>query len=89
MTTTEPDPTESGPTESGPTESGAPASAEQVLDRLREPGVSLHLFRGFGPLVIAGVLVVVMMLLAPSVAPERVVERPVDAGAPSGVEADR
>lgn len=62
MTTTEPD--------------TATASAEDVLDRLRRPDVSLHLFRGFGPLVLAAVLIVVMMLLAPSVAPERIIERP-------------
>ena len=36
---------------------------------------------GFGPLVAAVVLFVLMVLLAPSVAPERIVEQPVNAPA--------
>jgi hypothetical protein len=53
--------------------------AEEVLDTLREqsgrrPGL---LFRGFGPLVVVVLLVVAMLLLLPSVAPERIVSRPV------------
>lgn len=70
MTTTEPDTT--------------PASAEEVLDRLRRPDVPLHLFRGFGPLVLAAALIVVMMFLAPSIAPERIIERPVGATSEAG-----
>ena len=54
-----------------------PSSAEDVLDRLRRPETPTHLFRGFGPLVLAAILIVVMMLLAPSVAPEVIIERPV------------
>lgn len=53
-------------------------SAEVVLDQLRAKDRVPQIFGGFGPLVLAAVLIVVMMLLAPSVAPERVVERPVD-----------
>lgn len=52
--------------------------AEEVLDALREqsgrrPGL---LFRGFGPLVVVALLVIAMLLLLPSVAPERIVSRP-------------
>lgn len=55
-----------------------PLAAEDVLDRLRANDRPVQLLGGFGPLVLAAFLVVVMMVLAPSVAPERVVERPVD-----------
>jgi len=36
---------------------------------------NLHLFKGFGPFVAALVLFVLMLVLAPSVAPEHVVEK--------------
>ncbi len=60
------------------TGSDRPLAAEDVLDRLRTRDASGQILGGFGPLVLAAVLVVVMMVLAPSVAPERVVERPMD-----------
>ena len=39
---------------------------------------------GFGPLVAAAVLFVLMVLLAPSVAPERIVEKPVNPAPAAG-----
>lgn len=63
MTTTDPQPS---------------SSAEAVLQRLRTKEEAVQILGGFGPLVLAAVLIVVMMVLAPSVAPERVVERPLD-----------
>lgn len=44
---------------------------------LREEPTNLHLLRGFGPLVVAAVLILLMTLLAPTVAPEERVVRPV------------
>lgn len=58
--------------------------AEVVLDELRHPPEAPQLLRGFGPLVLGLVLVVVMVLLLPSVAPERIVERPADAPPTTG-----
>ena len=55
-----------------------PLAAEDVLDRLRTKDRPVHVLGGFGPLALAAVLVLIMMVLAPSVAPERVVERPID-----------
>jgi hypothetical protein len=57
----------------GATESFAGAD---VIAAIREQPRNVHLFRGFGPLVAGAVLFVLMLLLAPSVAPEHVVERP-------------
>ncbi len=54
-------------------------AAEAVLEGLRRRAAPRHLLAGFGPLVLAAVLLLVTMVLAPSVAPERVVERPVEA----------
>ena len=51
---------------------------ESGLDALRTQPENVHLFRGYGPLVVGAVLFVLMLILAPSVAPERVVEQPVD-----------
>jgi hypothetical protein len=51
---------------------------EAGLAALRTRPENVHLFRGYGPLVVAVVLFVLMLLLAPSVAPERIVEQPVD-----------
>ena len=56
-----------------PTESFAGAD---VIAAIRRQPRNLHLFRGFGPLVAGAVLFVLMLLLAPSVAPEHVVEKP-------------
>ena len=56
-----------------PTESFAGAD---VIAAIRRQPRNVHLFRGFGPLVAGAVLFVLMLLLAPSVAPEHVIERP-------------
>lgn len=50
---------------------------EGELARLRERPRNVHLLGGFGPLVVGAVLFVLMVLLAPTIAPERVVEEPV------------
>ena len=50
--------------------------AETITD-LRSTRRTVLLFRGFGPLVVAVVLLVLMLFLAPSVAPEKVVTKPV------------
>lgn len=55
-----------------------PTSAEDVLRALRTTPRVRQLFGGFGPLVLVAVLVVAMVLLAPSVAPEQIIERPVE-----------
>lgn len=47
------------------------------LARLRQAPENLHLLGGFGPLVVGAILFVLMVLLAPTIAPERVVEEPV------------
>ena len=67
----------------GEVEEAGRSRTEEALDVLRRRPVERALFRGFGPLVIAVLLAVAMVLLLPSVAPERIVERPaapVDAG---------
>ncbi|MGV3760739.1 MAG: hypothetical protein ACO1PW_14520 [Actinomycetota bacterium] len=46
------------------------------LAHLRATPENVHLFRGYGPLVAGIVLFVLMVTLAPTVAPERTVERP-------------
>ena len=48
------------------------------FERLRQPPENPHLFRGYAPLVLGVVLFVLMVLLLPTVAPEQVVERPVE-----------
>jgi hypothetical protein len=48
-----------------------------VIAELRARPNTVLLFRGFGPAVAAVVLIVLMLWLAPSVAPEHVVDRPV------------
>ena len=48
-----------------------------VITALRDRRHAPLLFRGFGPLAAALVLVVLMLWLAPSVAPEHVVTEPV------------
>lgn len=55
----------------------APATAEDVIARLRQRPRNLHLAGGFGPAIVGIILFLVMLWLAPSVAPERIVERPV------------
>ena len=59
-------------------------STPQVDDReagmaaLRIKPINVHLFRGYGPLIVGAILFVLMLALAPSVAPEHVVEQPVN-----------
>jgi hypothetical protein len=50
---------------------------ETALSALRTTPENVHLFRGYGPLIVGIVLFVLMVTLAPTVAPEQVVERPV------------
>jgi len=50
---------------------------EAALASLRTQPENVHLFRGYGPLIVGAVLFVLMLILAPSVAPEHVVEQPV------------
>jgi hypothetical protein len=57
----------------------APPTGGSSLSALRTEPENVHLFRGFGPLVVGVILFILMVTLAPTVAPERVVERPVDA----------
>ncbi|MFL6206265.1 MAG: hypothetical protein ACJ739_13040 [Acidimicrobiales bacterium] len=51
---------------------------EAALSSLRSRPENVHLFRGYGPLIVGAVLFVLMLVLAPSVAPEHVVEQPVN-----------
>jgi hypothetical protein len=50
---------------------------------LREERRSTLVFRGFGTLVAGAVLFVLMLLIAPSVAPEHVVDRPASSASTS------
>jgi hypothetical protein len=54
-----------------------PTTRDEGLSRLRERPDNVHLLGGFGPLLVGLVLFVLVVLLAPTIAPERVVERPV------------
>lgn len=56
---------------------GSRGAASDVMDALRARPNNVLLFRGFGPLVVGVVLLVLMLWLAPSVAPEHVVTKPV------------
>lgn len=51
--------------------------ASEDLARLRVRPGNVHLAGGYGPLLVGLVLFVLMVLLAPTIAPERVVEEPV------------
>ena len=53
------------------------AVEDQPLAALRVRPQNVHLLRGFGPAVVVAVLFVLMVLLAPTVAHEEVVEEPV------------
>ena len=53
-----------------------PPTRDEGLARLRERPENVHLVGGYGPLVVGLVLFVLMVLLAPTIAPERVVQRP-------------
>ncbi len=61
------------------TDTTPPLTTEAALEVLRRRPVATELLGGFGPLVVAVGLLLAMVLLVPSVAPERIVERPVDA----------
>ena len=50
---------------------------EVGLAALRARPENVHLLRGYGPLVVGVILFVLMLVLAPSVAPEHIVEQPV------------
>ena len=67
-------PNGSSPTAGADTDTD-PGAASLATLRVRPDNV--HLFRGYGPLVVGAILFVLMVVLAPTVAPERVVERPV------------
>jgi hypothetical protein len=58
-----------------------PADGQSPLAALRTTPENVHLFGGYAPLVVAAILFVLMVTLAPTVAPEHTVERPVDAPA--------
>jgi hypothetical protein len=53
------------------------SNRDEELARLRERPDNVHLAGGYGPLIVGAVLLVLMVLLAPTIAPEQVVERPV------------
>jgi hypothetical protein len=61
----------------GTAPSGESFAGADAIAALRTRPHNVLLFRGFGPLVAAIVLFVLMLFLAPSVAPEHIVERPV------------
>ena len=48
---------------------------DEPLARLRVRPANVYLFKGFGPLAAGVLLFLAMLLLAPSVAPERVIEK--------------
>ena len=50
----------------------------EIITSLREKPRNVLLLWGFGPAIVALVLVLLMLVLAPSVAPERVVTKPVN-----------
>ena len=50
---------------------------DTALETLRTKPENVHLFRGYGPLLVGLLLFVLMVTLAPTVAPEQVVEQPV------------
>ena len=79
MTTTSPD-----PTDAADATGSAPLTAEAALEVLRRRPAAIEALGGFGPLVLALALLVAMVLIVPSVAPERIVERPADATTPAG-----
>jgi len=56
----------------------ADGAAPPSLASLRSTPANVHGFRGYGPLVVGAILFLLMVTLAPTVAPEQVVERPVD-----------
>jgi len=61
-----------------------PLTAESALEELRRRPHGTELLAGFGPLTLALALLLAMVLLAPSIAPERIVERPAGTTADDG-----
>jgi len=53
-----------------------PTSAPDAIAALRRRPRNIHLAGGFGPALVGIALFLLMLWLAPSVAPERIVERP-------------
>jgi hypothetical protein len=53
-----------------------PVSNDEELARLRIRPDNVHLAGGYGPLIVGIVLFAMVVLLAPTIAPERVVEEP-------------
>jgi hypothetical protein len=64
----------------------AVSNGSQPIEILREHPTNPHLLRGFGPLVVGIVLLLLMTLMAPTVAPEERLTRPVETtrAAPAG-----
>ena len=62
-----------------------PADGADVIAALRDRPRNVLLLWGFGPLVVGVVLLVLMLLLAPSVAPERIVDKPVGTTTTTGL----
>jgi hypothetical protein len=58
------------------------------LEQLRQRPINAHLAKGFGPLVVGVILFILMVLLAPTVAPERIVEEPVNTTTTLSLEAE-
>jgi hypothetical protein len=56
-----------------------PGDSADVIVQLRKRPQHVLLFRGFGPLVAALIFLGMMLWLAPSVAPEHVVDKPLHA----------
>jgi len=52
------------------------ADTASPMARLRARPDNPHLLRGFGPLAVGVLLLALIVLLAPTVAPEQIVERP-------------
>src|SRR4051794_34492483 len=53
-----------------------PDSAAEAVAFMRKRPRNVHLAGGFGPLLLGALLFLLMLWAAPSVAPERVVQRP-------------
>lgn len=64
--------------EAAPVVTTAPKADDGPLTSLRDRPINIHLFKGYGPLVVGAILFVLMVTLAPTVAPERIVEKPVN-----------
>ena len=63
---------------------GRSLTATRSWPQLREEPDNLHLLGGYGPLLVGAVLLVMMVLLAPTIAPEQVVQTPLHIVATTG-----